>query len=94
MDVDALVALQADEPRAGGGGERSGHLGLAHPGLPLEQQRLLERGGQEHRGGERPVGQVTLAAERSCDVFDRVSAQAAAACSSARRHSTRARWRL
>jgi hypothetical protein len=33
VQVDALVALQADEPRVRGGRQRLGHLGLAHAGL-------------------------------------------------------------
>jgi hypothetical protein len=97
VDVDALVALQADEPRAGGGGQRLGHLGLAHAGLALDQQRLAQLGGQEHRGGQRAVGEVALVGERLADRVrrcqGRVAGQAAAS-SRARRVSTRARWRL
>ena len=67
VDVDALVALQADEPRAGGRGQRLGHLGLAHAGLALDQQRLAQLGGQEDRGGQRAVGEVALLGERLAD---------------------------
>ena len=42
VEVDALVALQADQPRARRRGERARDLGLADAGLALEQQRLLE----------------------------------------------------
>ena len=68
VDVDALVALQADQARAGWRRQSARHLGLAHPGLALEQQRLLEGRGEVHGGGERPVGQVALAGERPLDV--------------------------
>ena len=63
VDVDALVALQADQPRALRGRERLGDLRLADPGLALEQQRLLERDGQEDRGRQPPVGEVALAGQ-------------------------------
>ena len=97
MDVDALVALQSDEARSGGGGQRLGHLRLAHAGLALDQQRLAELGGQEHRGGQRAVGEVALVGERLADRVRRCQggvAGQAAASSNARRVSTRARWRL
>ena len=68
---------------------------LPTPGLALEQQRLLERGGEEHGRGQAPVGEVALPDQRLLDVVDGAEAHAAAAASSsARRHSTRARWRL
>ena len=41
-------------------GERARHLRLADARLALQQQRLLERGGEEHGGGEPPVGEVAL----------------------------------
>jgi hypothetical protein len=92
------VALQAYESRAGGGGEGLGHLGLAHARLALDQQRLAQLGGQEDRGGQCAVGEVALLGERLADRVrrcqGRVPGQAAAASSSARRVSTRARWRL
>ena len=42
-DVDALVALQADQLAAGPAGQHLGHLGLADAGLALEQQRRWSR---------------------------------------------------
>jgi hypothetical protein len=72
VDVDALVALQAHELGARRLRERAGHLRLADPGLALEQERLLELVGEEHRGGQRPVGQVRAAGERLADRVDRV----------------------
>ena len=71
VEVDPLVALQPDQPRALRVRERAGDLGLAHARLALEQQRLLERGGQVHARGERPVREVALAGERVGDVLGR-----------------------
>jgi hypothetical protein len=50
VDVDTLVALEPDQPRTGGAGERLGDLGLPDAGLALEQQRLLERRGEVDGG--------------------------------------------
>jgi hypothetical protein len=97
VDVDALVALQADQPRAGGGGQRLGDLGLADARLALDQQRLAQLGGQEDRGGQCAVGEVALLRKRLADRVRRCQGPVpgqAAASSSARRVSTRARWRL
>ena len=44
VEVDPLVALQTDQPRAAGVRERARHLRLADARLALQQQRLLERG--------------------------------------------------
>ena len=70
---------------------------LPTPGLALDQQRLAQLGGQEHGGGQRAVGEIALVGERLADRVrrcqGRVAGQAAAS-SSARRVSTRARWRL
>ena len=63
VDVQALVALEADEPRAEGRREDLGELGLADAGLALQEQRTPELEGQEHRGHERAVGDVVAAAE-------------------------------
>ena len=71
-DVEAFVALEPDQPGAGGNRERLGGLGLADAGLALEQQRLLEREREEERSREAAVGQVVgllerrLRARRSC----------------------------
>jgi hypothetical protein len=46
VEVDALVALKPDQAGAGRAGERLRDLGLADPGLALEQQRLLQCGGE------------------------------------------------
>jgi hypothetical protein len=63
VQVDALVALQADQPRAGGRRQRTRHLGLADARLALEQQRLLERRREEDRGAEGLVGEIALAGQ-------------------------------
>ena len=68
--VDALVALQAQQLAAGPRREDLGHLGLAHAGLALEQQRPVEDQGQEDRRGQALVGQVSLVGEGRGDVFD------------------------
>ena len=97
MDVDALVALQAHEVGPGRGRQRLGDLGLAHAGLALQQQRVAELGRQEHGGAQRAVGEVALAGQGLADragAAEGVGQRAAAARVSARRVSTRARWRL
>src|SRR5207249_11355546 len=64
VDVYALVALEADQSRAGGSRERLGDLCLANARFPFDQKRLLELGGEEHRGGKTPVSEVALARKR------------------------------
>jgi hypothetical protein len=56
--VDALVALQPDQLAARPAAEHLGHLRLADPGLTFEQERSLQRHGEEHRGRETVVGDV------------------------------------
>ena len=63
VDVEALVALEPDEPRAERRGEDLGELGLADAGLALEQQRPAELERQEDRRRERAVGDVVALAE-------------------------------
>jgi hypothetical protein len=94
VKVDALVALQPDQPGAGRPGERLGHLSLAHAGLALEQQRLLEVGRQGDGNREAPVSEVPLARQGLPYGWRSVESHAAAAVSNARRVNTRARWRL
>ena len=62
--VLTFVALQPQQPPAGGGGENLGQLGLPDPGRPLDQQRFVQPGLQEHGGGQALVGDVTLSGER------------------------------
>jgi hypothetical protein len=95
VEVDPLMALEPDQARAGRRGERPRDLRLADARLPLQQQRLLEGDRQVDGGREAPVGEVALPDQRPLDVLDGAEPHAAAAASSnARRHSTRARWRL
>jgi hypothetical protein len=95
VEVDPLVALQPDQASAGGARQRPRDLGLAHARLALQQQRLLELGGEVDGRRQAPVGEVALAGQGPRDVGrsgERFGY--AAASSSARRQSTRARWRL
>jgi hypothetical protein len=94
MEVDPLVALEPDQPRAGGPGERLGHLCLADARLTLEEQRLLELEGKVYRCRQSLVGQIPLTRERVLDCGGAIEAQRLTASSSALRVSTRARWRL
>ena len=61
--VEALVALQPDQPRAGDLGHGLGQLGLAHAGRPLDQHRLLQPVGQVHDPGDARVGEVVRATQ-------------------------------
>ena len=57
-DVEPLVALHADELGAVHGGERLRDLGLADPGLALDQERALEGVHHPERGREVAVGDI------------------------------------
>jgi hypothetical protein len=94
MEVDALVALEPDQPRAGSAGERLRDLGLADAGLTLEQQRLLELDREVYGGREAPVREIALARQGLLYGYGPVEAQTLTASSSALFVSTRARWRL
>jgi hypothetical protein len=94
VQVDPLVTLKPDQPRAGRPGERLRRLGLADAGFTLEQQRLLQRGCEIDGSGEAPVGEVVLAGQSLLYGCGAVEAQTLTASSSALRVSTRARWRL
>ena len=65
VGVDALVALQSDQPTAGHGGQHFGYLGLADPDLTLEQQRALQRQRDEQGGGEPTIGEVATPPQRT-----------------------------
>ena len=60
-DVDALVTLQAYELAAGCSCQGLGQLGLADTSFAFEQQRAVQRHGQEHRRRDPLVGQVAVA---------------------------------
>ena len=69
--VEALVALEPDQPGAGDLGDRLGELGLADAGRSLDQDRLLEPVGEEDHTGDAGVREVVGAAETFGDVVDR-----------------------
>jgi hypothetical protein len=73
--VDALVALQPDQPAPRPGGERLGDLGLAHPGVALEEQWPLQPQRQEHGRGQPLVGQVVVGGEARDHAVDTVDAR-------------------
>ena len=62
-DVDALVALEADQARAEHVGERLRDLGLADARLALEQQRLAELQRHVQHRRETAIGEVRALAE-------------------------------
>ena len=64
VGVDALVALQPDQPPAEHRGEDLGDLGLADADLALEQDRAAQRQRDEQRGGQPAVGEVAAAAQQ------------------------------
>ena len=72
VDVEALVALEPDEPRAEARREDLGELRLADAGLALEKQGPPEPEPEEHRRRERPVADVVALAEVVDDPLDRV----------------------
>ena len=69
-EVDALVALQTDQPRAEHVGHDLGRLGLADPGLALDEQRFFELQGEVDGSRQRPVADVPPLAQTRLDVVD------------------------
>ena len=80
--VDALVALQPDQAGAGGLRDGARQLGLADAGGALDQQRLAQPVGEEHRCGRCGVGQVAGFGQTSRDIVD-VGEQRCRACGDA-----------
>ena len=74
VDVEALVALEADQPGPERRGEHLGELRLADAGLTLEQQRPSELEREEDGRRERAVGDVVAAAEVLGQRLDRARA--------------------
>ena len=74
VDVEALVALEPDEPGAERRREHLGELGLADAGLAFEQQRAPQLQGEEDRGRERAIGDVVAPAEILGQRLDRARA--------------------
>ena len=75
-DVEALVALEPDQPGAERRRERLRGLGLPDTRLAFEQERLLEREREEQRRREPAIGQVVGVSERRLEVVDRAEAHA------------------
>jgi hypothetical protein len=69
-DVQALVALQADQARAHRAGQGLGRLGLADARLALQQQGLLDGQREEQRGRQAALREVPLTAQRVLDLGD------------------------
>ena len=69
-DVQALVALQADQAAVQGLGQNLADLGLADAGLALEEQGPAELEREVERGRERPVGDVVAARQKRLGVVD------------------------
>ena len=67
---DALVALQPDQRGVDRRGQGLGGLGLAHPWLALEQDRLPHPDGQEESGPELVAGQVADRLQGGVQVAD------------------------
>ena len=57
-DVEAFVALQADQAAAERGGQYLGDLGLADARLAFEEQRPAHLERQIKHGAERAVGEI------------------------------------
>ena len=90
-DVEALVALQPDQPRGQRPGEGLRRLGLPHPGFALQQHRLLQGQGEEERGREPSVGEVVGRAKPVFELVDRPECHRrslGAACGSSARFRT------
>ena len=68
--VEALVALETDQPCPEDLGERLRGLRLADPCLALEQEGFLEREREEERGREPAVGKVARPFEGDLELVD------------------------
>ncbi len=74
VDVETLVALEADQPRPERRREDLGELGLADTGLALQEEWALELEREEHRGRERAVRDVVAPPEVLGQRVDRARA--------------------
>ena len=72
--VEALVALQADEPGARHLGHRLGQLGLARAGRTLDEDRLLEAVGEVDDTGDAFVREVVDLLQTVADCGHRLEA--------------------
>ena len=64
LDVEALVALQADQLGAEQAREHLRELGLADAGVALDEQGLAHLAGEEDRGRDGGLGDVAVALHR------------------------------
>jgi len=63
-DIEALIALQSDEPTSESRREHLCHFGLADAGFAFEEQWSLQPQGQEDRRRETLVGEVVVRRQR------------------------------
>src|SRR4029079_13750352 len=63
-DVDALVALEADQLAARPARQHLGHLALHNRVLSLEEERSAQTHGEVDGGGQAFVGQVAVPRQR------------------------------
>jgi hypothetical protein len=75
VDVEALVALQADQLRVEAGRKDLRQFGLSDPGLALEEQRSTELEREEDGGREGPVRDVVVRPELVLDRLDGAGAR-------------------
>ena len=69
-EVDALVALEADQPRAQHLGHDLGRLSLADARLTLDEERLLQLESQKDGRRQGTVADVAALAQTLLDVLD------------------------
>ena len=88
IGVDALVALETDQPAVEDRRQNLGDFGLPHAHLTLEKERPAQGHGDEDGGGKAAIGEVSALAEKIGELFDarrwlgsRVAAQRGTACS-------------
>ena len=89
-DVDALVALEADQARPEHVRERLRDLGLADAGLALQEQRLAQLQRHVEHRREAPIGEISTLAEGGREVVDRGGLDSA----HAPQHTTGGRFEL
>ena len=69
-DVEAFVALQANQIGAERGGHRAGQRGLADAGLAFEEQRPFQAQREKQRDGEAAVRDVVRGGEPLLEIGD------------------------
>src|SRR5437899_2450320 len=69
-EVDALIALEADQPRAQHLGHDLGRLGLANARLALDEERLLQLEREKDGRRQGAVADVAALAQTALDVLD------------------------